>query len=161
MTSGKGPNELAAEWKEACNSHDLDRILALYREDVIFKSPRVRTVSGEESGILRGKSAVRDYWRRILERRPDLHCAVGHVFAGVDSVALEYRFANGLHGIEFMTVDGTAAVISPIGKVCSTSGDFLISGGAAGPVAMGLRKKLVDIQYGRAADPHNWIRKVL
>src|SRR5439155_12286211 len=49
---------------------------------------------------------------------------------------------------------GTAAVISPIGKVCSTSGDFLISGGAAGPVAMGLRKKLVEIQYGRAADPH-------
>jgi branched-chain amino acid aminotransferase len=56
---------------------------------------------------------------------------------------------------------GTAAVISPIGKVCSASGDFLISGGAAGPVAMGMRKKLVDIQYGRAADPHNWIRKVL
>jgi branched-chain amino acid aminotransferase len=25
---------------------------------------------------------------------------------------------------------------------------------------MGLRKKLVDIQYGRAADPHNWIRDV-
>jgi branched-chain amino acid aminotransferase len=56
---------------------------------------------------------------------------------------------------------GTAAVISPIGKVCSTNGDFLISGGAAGPVAMGMRKKLVDIQYGRVADPHNWIRKVL
>ena len=56
---------------------------------------------------------------------------------------------------------GTAAVISPIGKVCSTSGDFAINGGAAGPVAMGLRKQLVDIQYGRAPDPHNWIRKVL
>jgi branched-chain amino acid aminotransferase len=56
---------------------------------------------------------------------------------------------------------GTAAVISPIGKVCSGSGDFLISGGAAGPVAMGLRKKLIDIQYGRAPDPHNWIRRVL
>jgi branched-chain amino acid aminotransferase len=55
---------------------------------------------------------------------------------------------------------GTAAVISPIGKVCSASGDFLISGGVAGPVAMGTRKKLVDIQYGRAPDPHNWIRKV-
>ena len=56
---------------------------------------------------------------------------------------------------------GTAAVISPIGKVCSASGEFLISGGVAGPVAMGLRKKLVDIQYGRAEDPHDWIRKVL
>ena len=55
---------------------------------------------------------------------------------------------------------GTAAVISPIGKVCSASGEFLISGGVAGPVAMGLRKKLVDIQYGRAEDPHDWIRKV-
>jgi branched-chain amino acid aminotransferase len=56
---------------------------------------------------------------------------------------------------------GTAAVISPIGKVCSARGDFLISGGAAGPVAMGLRKKLIDIQYGRTNDPHNWIKKVL
>jgi branched-chain amino acid aminotransferase len=56
---------------------------------------------------------------------------------------------------------GTAAVISPIGKVCSARGDFLISGGAAGPVAMGLRKQLIDIQYGRTNDPHNWIKKVL
>jgi branched-chain amino acid aminotransferase len=55
---------------------------------------------------------------------------------------------------------GTAAVISPIGKVCSASGDVLINGGEAGPVAMGLRKQLVDIQYGRTPDPHNWIRKV-
>jgi branched-chain amino acid aminotransferase len=56
---------------------------------------------------------------------------------------------------------GTAAVISPIGKVCSTSGDFVINGGVAGPVAMSLRKKLVDIQYGRAPDPHKWVKKVL
>ena len=56
---------------------------------------------------------------------------------------------------------GTAAVISPIGKVRSATGDFVINGGVAGPVAMSLRKKLVDIQYGRAPDPHEWIRKVL
>jgi branched-chain amino acid aminotransferase len=56
---------------------------------------------------------------------------------------------------------GTAAVISPIGKVRSASGDFVINGGVAGPVAMSLRKKLVDIQYGRAPDPHEWVRKVL
>ncbi|MGP8119647.1 MAG: branched-chain amino acid aminotransferase [Xanthobacteraceae bacterium] len=56
---------------------------------------------------------------------------------------------------------GTAAVISPIGKVRSTSGDFVINGGEAGPVAMSLRKKLVDIQHGRAPDPHQWVRKVL
>ena len=55
---------------------------------------------------------------------------------------------------------GTAAVISPIGQVRASAGDFSISGGVAGPVAMGLRRKLVDIQYGRAPDPHNWVRKV-
>jgi branched-chain amino acid aminotransferase len=56
---------------------------------------------------------------------------------------------------------GTAAVISPIGKVRSASGDFAVNDGVAGPVAMSLRKKLVDIQYGRTPDPHEWVRKVL
>ena len=32
--------------------------------------------------------------------------AVGHVFAGVDNVALEYRVGDWPHGIEFMTLDG-------------------------------------------------------
>src|ERR1700712_959389 len=56
---------------------------------------------------------------------------------------------------------GTAAVISPIGKVCSANGDFSISGGTAGPGAVGLRQNLIDIQYGHVPDPHNWIKKVL
>ena len=116
MTSNRGPSELTAEWKEAWNSHDLDRILALYSEDVIFKSPRIRTVSGEESGVLRGKPAVRDYLRRIFELRSDLNCTVGYVFVGVDSVALEYRFAHGLHGIEFMTVDDDGLVTFAVGN---------------------------------------------
>ena len=116
MTSNKAPREHAAKVKEAWNSHDLDRIMALYSEDVIFKSPRVRTVSGEESGVLKGKPSVRDYLRRIFERRPDLNCTVGYVFSGVDSVALEYRFAHGLHGIEFMTVDADGLVTFAVGN---------------------------------------------
>jgi hypothetical protein len=36
MTSNRGPHELAAKWEEAWNSHDLDRILGLYSEDVIL-----------------------------------------------------------------------------------------------------------------------------
>jgi hypothetical protein len=39
-----------------------------------------------------------------LERRSDLTFAVERVFAGVDSIALEYR-VSGLNGIEFMTLD--------------------------------------------------------
>jgi ketosteroid isomerase-like protein len=116
MRSNNGPNDLASEWREAFNSHDLDRILALYSDDIVFKSPRVRTISGVESGVLEGKSAVRDYWRRLLERRPNLECVVGHVFVGVDSVALEYRFPSGLHGIEFMTVGSDGLVTFAVGN---------------------------------------------
>ncbi len=93
----------AVRWRQTCNSHDLDRIAALYGETVVFKSPRVRTISGEQSGMLHGRAAVRDYWRKILERRPSLTFAVERVFAGVDSIALEYRVGD-LRGIEFMTL---------------------------------------------------------
>ena len=54
MPQYQNQRDFANEWEAACNSHDLDRILALYSEDVIFKSPRVPTVSGEESGTIRG-----------------------------------------------------------------------------------------------------------
>jgi len=56
---------------------------------------------------------------------------------------------------------GTAAVISPIGKVCSASGDFLINGGAAAPVAMGLRKKAGGHPVRSRGRPAQLIRKVL
>ena len=75
--ANKNLTELADEWKAARNSRDLDRIVALYREDVVFKSPRVSSVSGEASGVLSGKTAVRASWTKILERRPDLECTVG------------------------------------------------------------------------------------
>ena len=56
---------------------------------------------------------------------------------------------------------GTAAVITPIGTVRSSGGEFLVGGGTAGAVTTGLRQQLVDIQRGRAADPHGWVHKVL
>jgi hypothetical protein len=116
MPQWKSKNDLASEWKGACNSHNLDRVLAMYSEKVVFKSPRVCTVSGEAGGILRGKPAVRHYWRRIFQRRPDLEFAVGHVFAGVDSIALEYRAGDQLHGIEFMTLDADGLVSLAVGN---------------------------------------------
>jgi hypothetical protein len=116
MTCSKNPIELATEWKDACNSHDADRVAALYAEGVVFKSPRVRIYTAEESGLLRGNPAVRDCWQKIFERHPNLNFAVGHVFAGVDSVALEYRVGESLHGIEFMTVNAGGLVTLAVGN---------------------------------------------
>jgi hypothetical protein len=99
----------AMKWRDACNSHDLERILALYSDSVVFKSSRVRTISEEPSGTLHGKTAVRNYWRKILDRRPDLTFEIGAIFFGVDSIALEYRVGD-LRGIEFMTLDGDGLI---------------------------------------------------
>ncbi|WP_320065135.1 branched-chain amino acid aminotransferase [Micromonospora sp. RTGN7] len=56
---------------------------------------------------------------------------------------------------------GTAAVITPIGGVRFPGGDFLVGGGQPGPVTTALQQRLVDIQRGRAADPHGWVSRVL
>lgn len=55
---------------------------------------------------------------------------------------------------------GTAAAITPVGHVKSTSGDFSIGGGETGSVTMRLREALLDIQHGKAADTHGWLHKV-
>jgi branched-chain amino acid aminotransferase len=56
---------------------------------------------------------------------------------------------------------GTAAVITPIGTIKSPDGEFTVADGGSGEVTMGLRKELVDIQRGRAADPFGWVHRVL
>jgi branched-chain amino acid aminotransferase len=56
---------------------------------------------------------------------------------------------------------GTAAVITPIGKVASPEGSFTIGNpDLGGPVTKRLRATLVDIQLGQAADPHGWVQRV-
>lgn len=56
---------------------------------------------------------------------------------------------------------GTAAVLTPVGTVRFSGGEFVVGDGGAGEVTMGLRQRLVDIQRGRAADPFGWVHKVL
>ena len=47
MSSHKSPHDFASEWKEAFNSHDLERFLALYSEEVVFKSCSHNSRGGE------------------------------------------------------------------------------------------------------------------
>jgi branched-chain amino acid aminotransferase len=55
---------------------------------------------------------------------------------------------------------GTAAVITPIGKVRSASDEFTVGEGGSGEVGVKLRERLLDIQHGRVEDTHGWIRHV-
>jgi branched-chain amino acid aminotransferase len=55
---------------------------------------------------------------------------------------------------------GTAAVITPIGRVKSRQGEWLVNGGETGPVASKLRESLLNIQHGIAPDTHSWMHEV-
>jgi len=52
---------------------------------------------------------------------------------------------------------GTAAVVTPVGKVAGRDGEFTIGGGGPGQLTQKLKRRLVAIQRGEAPDPHGWM----
>jgi ketosteroid isomerase-like protein len=94
--------EFAKEWVEAWNSHDLNRVLSHYEEDVVLHSARIKLILGKEEGMIRGKAALRDYMGMALKRVPDLRFTLDRVFSGVNAVVLEFHTHQGRHTAEFM-----------------------------------------------------------
>lgn len=86
----------AAEWIDAWNSHDLERILSHYADDFEMSSPVIVQLVGEPSGRLKGKEKIRAYWAQALERNPNLHFDLLTTLIGVNSVTLYYKGARGL-----------------------------------------------------------------
>jgi branched-chain amino acid aminotransferase len=56
---------------------------------------------------------------------------------------------------------GTAAVITPIGRVKHNEGEVVIGGGEPGPITLKLRGLLTDIQRGAAPDTHSWMHPLV
>ncbi|MEN5131082.1 nuclear transport factor 2 family protein [Elizabethkingia anophelis] len=83
--------QFAKTWIEAWNSHYMNAILNHYSEDIEITTPMIKMALGEGDGSLKGKEAVADYWRRALDKIPDLHFELYDVTEGVDSVALYYK----------------------------------------------------------------------
>lgn len=56
---------------------------------------------------------------------------------------------------------GTAAVITPIGRLASDDFDLVVGDGEAGAVTTRVRAELTDIQYGRSTDRHSWLHRLV
>ena len=56
---------------------------------------------------------------------------------------------------------GTAAVMTPIGRLASDDFDLTVGDGGAGPVTVAIREQLTDIQTGRATDTHGWLYRLV
>ena len=56
---------------------------------------------------------------------------------------------------------GTAAVITPVGRLVWEDGAVGDPDAPTGPVTSQIRDRLVDVQYGRAEDTHGWMRRLV
>lgn len=65
------------------------------------------------------------------------------------------------HTITEVFACGTAAVITPLGRLRDGDDDIVIGDGeSAGPVTLGLRQQLVAIQTGATEDTHGWMTQL-
>lgn len=74
---------------------------------------------------------------------------VDELLAAVESGELEEAWGT-----------GTAAVISPIGKLCINNKEYIINNGKIGEVSQMLYDEITGIQSGKIADKFNWTVKV-
>ena len=102
--------KFASTWIESWNSHDLDNILTHYSDDIEITTPMIKLAAGIDSGSLKGKENVREYWKKALEKIPDLHFELYEVTSGVNSVALFYKSVMNKKAIEVMFFDENGKV---------------------------------------------------
>lgn len=95
----------AEEWINAWNSHDLDKILFHYADDIEVTTPMITLATGGKENTLKGKNDVWEYWKKALEKFPDLNFELIKSTAGVNSVALYYKSIMDKYAVEVMFFD--------------------------------------------------------
>jgi ketosteroid isomerase-like protein len=94
ITSLKDMNEtkqIAIQWFDAFNKHDLEALLSLYAEDAKHYSPKLKIHQPETNGLIEGKEALRNWWRDAFTRLPELHYEVIRVMNEDDQIFMEYN----------------------------------------------------------------------
>ena len=81
--------EFAQDWVDAWNSHDLERILTHYDDQVLLVSPIALKLLGGD-GTVRGKSALREYFLRGLAAFPDLRFNLIETLWGTETIVVYY-----------------------------------------------------------------------
>ncbi|HZY77521.1 MAG TPA: nuclear transport factor 2 family protein [Jatrophihabitantaceae bacterium] len=89
------PERFAAEWAAAWNRRDVPAVLAHFADAATFTSPVASQLIDGSDGVLRGKDAIGAYWASALARIPDLHFEVLGVYAGMDTLVINYRNQRG------------------------------------------------------------------
>lgn len=80
----------ALAWINAFNNHSLDDLLALYAEDAVHYSPKLKLRQPETAGKISGKEALRSWWADSFERLPSLQYQLVNLLSDDKQAVLEY-----------------------------------------------------------------------
>jgi ketosteroid isomerase-like protein len=111
MLTEASARDLASHWSRAWNAHDLDEIMSHYAEDVVLVSPVAARILNDPSGTVKGKDALRAYFKKGLDVYPSLKFELLDVLWGVSSVVLYYTNQKGAKTGEFMEIDSQGKVV--------------------------------------------------
>jgi ketosteroid isomerase-like protein len=81
---------IAIAWFKAFNAHNLEQLLKLYHDNAVHYSPKLKIRHPETNGLIKGKDALRAWWRDSFDRLPTLNYEVISLTANEDRVFMEY-----------------------------------------------------------------------
>jgi branched-chain amino acid aminotransferase len=139
-------------WLDAVERRWVEEMGGMNLFFVLQDGDRTRLLTPALTGTLL-PGVVRD---SLLQLAPELGFEVEEGRLSVDE--WQSRVSDG--ALTEVFACGTAAVIAPVGHVKSRQGEWTMGDGQPGRVTLALRAALLDLQYGRAADAHGWMRRV-
>lgn len=102
--------KLAQHWIDAWNSHDLESILSHYDDHIILASPvALKLLNGD--GTVRGKAALREYFKQGLQAYPDLRFDLIDTLWGIETIVIYY--VNNVRG----TKTAEVLLLNAAGKI--------------------------------------------
>jgi len=81
---------IANKWFEAFNEHDLEKLLSLYDNNAQHYSPKLKIRKPETEGLIKGKDALRDWWKDSFDRLPTLKYIPKQFIASNSKAFMEY-----------------------------------------------------------------------
>jgi hypothetical protein len=103
MMSHQEIGAISQQWIAAWNAHDVEAILALYADEVLYMSLKAEK-AGYLGGVVRSKESLRAYYSRWLAQAPGLQFVPINTYAGVNSLVIQYMDESGrpaVQGLEF------------------------------------------------------------
>ncbi len=88
--SAEQNKNIATKWFAAFNEHSLENLLSLYSETAEHFSPKLKIRQPETNGLIKGKPALRAWWKDAFDRLLTLNYEVKKLTADEEQVFMDY-----------------------------------------------------------------------